>query len=152
MTTLENRQNAALLVMDVQNGVVENDQREAVVANSNALVEQARRDEVQVVWIQDSGESRSIGSDAWDIVPELLPNNAEARIDKKYRDSFEDTALESVLRDLRVAKVVVVGAQTDGVSARRSTEHSSGVRTRPSSATPIRAKIAPLGVHRLPTG
>jgi hypothetical protein len=40
----------------VQNGVVKgNYKREAVVANINALVEQARRDEVQVVWILDFG-------------------------------------------------------------------------------------------------
>ena len=56
MTTLENRPNTALLVVDVQNGVVKgNYKREAVVANINALVEQARRDEVQVVWILDFG-------------------------------------------------------------------------------------------------
>jgi nicotinamidase-related amidase len=127
MTTLENRPNTALLVVDVQNGVVEGShERDAVIANINALVERARRDEVQVVWIQDSGESRSIGSDAWNIVPELLPNDAEPRIDKKYGDSFEDTTLESVLSDLGVGKVVVVGAQTDACI--RSTLHGAFVR------------------------
>ena len=127
MTTLENRPNTALLVVDVQNGVVEaNYERDAVVANINALVEQARRDEVQVVWIQDSGESLAIGTDAWNIVPELLPNAAEPRIDKKYGDSFEDTTLESLLSDLGVGKVVVVGAQTDACI--RSTLHGAFVR------------------------
>jgi nicotinamidase-related amidase len=127
MTTLENRPNTALLVVDVQGGVVEgNYEREAVVANINALVERARRDEVQVLWIQDSGEPRSVGSDAWNIVPELLPDDAEPRIDKKYGDSFEDTTLESVLSDLGVGKVVVVGAQTDACI--RSTLHGTFVR------------------------
>ena len=44
MTTLENRPNTALLVVDVQNGVVEGaHERDAVVANVGNLVEKARR-------------------------------------------------------------------------------------------------------------
>ena len=43
MTTLENRPNTALLVVDVQNGVVaEAHQRDAVVRNVGNLVEKAR--------------------------------------------------------------------------------------------------------------
>jgi len=45
MTTLENRPNTALLVVDVQNGVVEGaHERGAVVANVGSLVEKARRE------------------------------------------------------------------------------------------------------------
>ena len=44
MTTLENRPNTALLVIDVQNGVVEGaHERDAVVANVGSLVEKARQ-------------------------------------------------------------------------------------------------------------
>lgn len=43
MTTLVNRPNTALLVVDVQNGVVEGAHaRDAVVANVGSLVEKAR--------------------------------------------------------------------------------------------------------------
>ena len=49
MTTLENRPNTALLVIDVQNGVVEGaHERDAVVANVGHLVEKARRERVPV--------------------------------------------------------------------------------------------------------
>ena len=45
MTTLDNRPNAALLVLDVQNGVVEGThERDAIVANIGSLVEKARRE------------------------------------------------------------------------------------------------------------
>ena len=64
MTTLQNRPNTALLVIDVQNGVVVgNHDRAAVVQNIGNLVEKARRDRVPVVWVQDSGEQRTRGSD-----------------------------------------------------------------------------------------
>jgi len=127
MTTLENRPNTALLVVDVQNGVVSgNHERDAVVANIARLVEKARREQVPVVWIQDSGGPRAQGSDAWRIVPELDPSDAEPHVDKKFGDSFEDTTLESVLSGLGVGRLVVVGAQTDACV--RSTLHGAFVR------------------------
>jgi nicotinamidase-related amidase len=127
MTALENRPNTALLVVDLQNGVVESvHQRDAVVANVGSLVEKARRERVPVVWVQDSGEPRAIGSDAWKIVPELTPRDAEPRIDKKYGDSFEDTTLETVLSGLAIGRLVIAGAQTDACI--RSTLHGAFVR------------------------
>ena len=57
MTTLPNRPNTALLVVDVQNGVVAGaHQRDAVVANVAALVEKARRARAPVVWVQHFSE------------------------------------------------------------------------------------------------
>jgi nicotinamidase-related amidase len=50
MTTLEHRPNTALLVIDVQNGVVGGAYaRDAVVANVASLVDKARRERVPVV-------------------------------------------------------------------------------------------------------
>jgi nicotinamidase-related amidase len=47
MTTLENRPNTALLVIDVQNGVVGDAyERDTVVANVGTVVEKARAAEV----------------------------------------------------------------------------------------------------------
>ena len=104
MTTLENRPNTALLVVDVQNGVVgEAHERDAVVANVGRLVEKARREHVPVVWIQHSDEDLARGSDEWRIVPELAPGDAEPLVQKNYGDSFEDTTLETVLAGLGVA-------------------------------------------------
>ena len=71
MSTLQNRPNTALLVIDVQNGVVEGaHQRDAVVANVASLVEKARRERVPVVWVQHSDKGLARGSDKWRIVPE----------------------------------------------------------------------------------
>jgi nicotinamidase-related amidase len=114
MTTLGNRPNTALLVIDVQNGAVEGaHERDSVVANVGSLVDRARRDGVPVVWVQHSDEQLARGSDAWRIVSELAPGETEPLVEKNYGDSFEDTALESVLSGLGVGRLVVVGAQTD---------------------------------------
>ena len=127
MTTLANRPRTALLVVDVQNGVVEGaHERDAVVANVGALVEKARREQVPVVWVQHSDEGLARGSEAWRIVPELAPGAAEPLVEKTYGDSFEDTMLEAVLSELEVGRLVVAGAQTDACI--RSTLHGALVR------------------------
>jgi nicotinamidase-related amidase len=135
MTTLENRPNTALLVIDVQNGVVSAaHQRDAVVANVGLLVEKARQEQVPVVWVQHSDEDLPKGSEAWQIVPELIPGDAEPLVEKCYGDSFEDTTLETVLSGLGVGRLVVVGAQTDACI--RSTLH--GAITRGYDATLVK--------------
>jgi nicotinamidase-related amidase len=127
MTTLENRPRTALVVVDVQNAVVGGaHERDSVVANVGTLVEKARQASVPVVWIQHSDEDITRGSEGWRIVPELSPSEAEPLIHKNYPDSFEDTTLESVLSDLGVGRLVVVGAQTD--QCIRSTLHGALAR------------------------
>jgi nicotinamidase-related amidase len=127
MSTLENRSKTALLVIDVQNGVVGGaHERDAVVANIGTLVEKARREGVPVVWVQHSDEQLVRGSDEWRLVPELTRGNAEPLVEKNYGDSFEDTRLETVLSGLGVGRIVVVGAQTDACV--RSTLHGGFVR------------------------
>jgi nicotinamidase-related amidase len=127
MTTLENRPAAALLVVDVQNGVVEGaHERDAVVANVSNLVEKARQQRVPVVWVQHSSEHLPKGSDEWRIVPELAPDDAEPLVEKTYGDSFEDTSLETVLSGLAVGRLLIAGAETDACI--RSTLHGALVR------------------------
>ena len=127
MTTLADRPNTALLVVDVQNGVVEGaHERDAVVANVVGLIEKARREQVPVVWVQHSDEQLARGSDDWRIVPELAPGDGEPIVEKTYGDSFEETSLETVLAGLGVGRLVVVGAQTDACI--RSTLHGAFAR------------------------
>jgi nicotinamidase-related amidase len=127
MTTLRNRPNTALLVVDVQNGVVGGaHERDAVVANIDTLVDKARRAQVPVVWVQHSDEQLARDSDDWRIVPELTPGDAEPRVEKHYADAFEDSTLETVLSGLEVGRLVVAGAQTD--ECVRSTLHGAVVR------------------------
>jgi nicotinamidase-related amidase len=127
MTTLENRPHTAVLVIDVQNGVVGGAyERDAVVANVGTVVEKARAAEVPVVWVQHASDNLVPGSDDWKIVPELSPDESEPRVDKRYPDSFEETTLEPLLAGLGVGRLVVVGAQTD--ECVRSTLHGALVR------------------------
>ena len=127
MTTLEHRPHTALLVVDVQVGVVAgNHDRDGVVANIGTLVDKARHADVPVVWVQHSDDQLERESEVWQIVPELSPDDTDPVVHKRYGDSFEDTTLERVLGSLAVGRLVVAGAQTDACV--RSTLHGALAR------------------------
>jgi nicotinamidase-related amidase len=127
MTTLTDRPNTALIVIDVQNDVVGGSHnRDAVVANISTLVDRARSEQVPVVWVQHSSDGLPLGSDGWRYVPELTQQESEPVVHKRYPDSFEETELETVLADLGIGHLVVTGAQTD--ECIRSTLHGAIVR------------------------
>jgi nicotinamidase-related amidase len=127
MTSLPNRPNTALLVIDVQNGVVDGShQRDDIVENISTLVDKARAEDVPVIWVQHNSDELPEGSDQWQYVPELKRDEAEPVVHKRYGDSFEDTTLEAELAARGVGRLVVTGAQTDACI--RSTIHGAFTR------------------------
>ncbi|MGN6331673.1 MAG: isochorismatase family protein [Motilibacteraceae bacterium] len=127
MTTLTGRPRTALVVVDVQNGVVAGaHRRDEVVATIAGLVDRARAAQVPVVWVQHSSEHLAEGSEEWAYVPELARQKTEPLVAKRWGDSFEETDLEQVLAGLDVGRLVVAGAQTDACI--RSTLHGALVR------------------------
>src|SRR3954447_830816 len=127
MTTFPDRPNTALLVIDVKNGVMDGaHDRDAVIANINALVDKARAEDVPVVWVQHSSEHLVRDTESWQYVPELTRRDSEPVVHKHYGDSFEATDLESLLAERGVGRLVVAGAQTDACI--RSTLHGAFVR------------------------
>lgn len=127
MTSLVDRPNSALLVIDMQRGVVgQAYDVDRVVANINALVDKARAENVPVIWVQHADDDMPPGSEGWHYVAELERNEAEPLVHKCYGDSFEETDLEPILAERRIGRVVVTGAQTDACI--RSTLHGALVR------------------------
>ena len=127
MSTLPQRTATALLIIDVQVGVVGAAyERDAVIANIQRLLTAARAAGTPVVWVQHSEEQMPIGSDAWQYVPELVRLESEPLVHKLYGDSFEGTGLEAALAAAKVSHLVVVGAQTDACI--RSTIHGAFTR------------------------
>jgi nicotinamidase-related amidase len=127
VTTLKDRPSTALLVIDVQNGVVANaHDRDGVIANINTLVEKARGEDVPVIWVQHSSEELPLDSENWQYVAELQRTESEPVVHKKYGDSFEETNLEDLLAERGVGRLVVTGAQTDACI--RSTLHGGMTR------------------------
>jgi nicotinamidase-related amidase len=128
MTSLENRSRAALVVIDVQNGVIGKAyERDRVTANIATLLARARAEDVPVVWIQHSDDDElTKGSEAWQLVGELPRLDSEPLVHKRYADAFEASDLEERLAELGVGRLVVTGAQTE--ECIRGTLHGALVR------------------------
>jgi nicotinamidase-related amidase len=114
LSTLTGRDATALVVIDVQNGVVEGAyKRDEVIANIEQAVAKARAASVPVIWVQHSDEELEVDSHAWHIVSELIPLEGEAMIRKTFRSSFEGTNLGEVLASLNASHLVICGAQSN---------------------------------------
>jgi nicotinamidase-related amidase len=127
VTSLSNRPKTALLVIDMQRGVVADAfEVDRVVDNINTLVDKARTEQVPVIWVQHSDDDLAEGTDAWQHVDELQRADGEPVVNKRYGDSFEETGLETILAEHQVGRLVVTGAQTDACI--RSTLHGALAR------------------------
>lgn len=127
MSTLTDRPGTALLVIDVQVGVMDGaHDRDAVIGRIGTLVDRARASGTPVVWVQHHSDELPRDSDTWQYVEELARHDDEPLVHKAYGDSFEDTDLEDVLAEHRVGRLVVTGAQTDACI--RSTLHGALTR------------------------
>ncbi len=114
MSSFENRGKSALLVIDVQNGVVDGAfEREGTIARINDVIAAARAKDVPIIWVQHSDEELVIDSHEWQIVPELVPHSDEKIVRKLFRNSFVETDLEVILQALNVAHLYICGAQTN---------------------------------------
>ena len=127
MTPIANRPNTALLVIDVQNGVVgEAYEKDSIIANVRTLINKARYSGAPVVWIQHNAKGLEADTEPWQYVPELVRDDNEPLVQKRYGDSFEDTDLEQVLAERGIGRLFVSGAQTD--ECIRSTLHGAFTR------------------------
>jgi nicotinamidase-related amidase len=114
MSAYPDRNKKALMVIDVQNGVVDYAKnRNEIVGRIKALVDNAREANLDVIWVQHSEDDMQLESDLWQIVPELKPAKGERIVHKLWRSSFEETDLEDILEELKVDHLIVSGAQSN---------------------------------------
>lgn len=108
------RGQSALVVIDVQVNVVKDAfRRDEKVANMAIAVEKARAAGTPVIWVRHSAEDLPLHTDGWQIVPELIPNEGEAIIEKTYRSTFEATNFEDVLAAKKISHLYICGAETN---------------------------------------
>jgi nicotinamidase-related amidase len=114
MATVREGGNAALVVVDVQVGVVR-DAWDAprIVANVARAVERARTQGVPVIWVQHGDEQLAPDTPAWQWVPELAPRADETVVHKRFNSAFEQTTLEDELARRAASHIVLAGAATN---------------------------------------
>lgn len=118
------RTESVLIVIDVQvNVVAEAFERDVKIANMVTAVDKARAKAIPVIWVRHSESELPIGSDGWQIVPELVPFAGEPIVEKLYRSSFVETDLESHLAQFKAGHLYICGAETNNCV--RHTSHAA---------------------------
>lgn len=114
MATVRAGNNAALVVVDMQVGVMDGTlERSKVIGNAANAVARARTQDVPVIWVQHESDELPRDGDFWQLVPELVPAPNETRIHKQFNSSFEHTDFDAILASMGVSHIVLAGAQTN---------------------------------------
>lgn len=114
MATVRAGDQAALVVVDVQVGVMAQAwQADAVVGRIVLAVQQARARGLPVLWVQHHSDELPRDSAVWQWVPALVPAADEPRIHKAFNSGFEQTSLEADLARLNVSHLLLAGAATN---------------------------------------
>ncbi|WP_028535656.1 cysteine hydrolase family protein [Paludibacterium yongneupense] len=107
----------ALLIIDVQVGVVEGELRAArldsVLENLNLAIAKARQRGYPVIFVQHEEEELQRGSEAWQLHPGLARAEGDVSIYKRYGDSFCETDLARLLTDKEISTIWMGGCATD---------------------------------------
>ena len=73
----------ALLVVDVQNGVVtQSYSRNDIVTNTGTRVDKARTAGVDIAWVQHNSRDLPRASESWQYAPELVRRDTEPLVQK----------------------------------------------------------------------
>lgn len=116
MTQADPTKRSALLVIDVQTDLFAEPQAvydgPAVLARINGVIEQARRVDVPVIFVQDN-DVAPVGSEGWEVHPALAVKTSDLRVQKAYADAFYQTCLLEELQRNGVQRLVIVGCTTD---------------------------------------
>jgi len=114
----ESNSKTALLIVDVQNGVIgkkgETYQGEKLLTNLEHLIEKAREADVPVIYVQHNEPGQlEPNTNEWQIHHRLAPKKDDIKIQKHHPSSFHDTHLLDELKKLGVNKLVIGGLQTE---------------------------------------
>lgn len=129
-------QKTALLIIDVQVALFSCENlklhnEEKVLDHIEALLHQARKAKMPIVYIQHTEKSGDFkrGANTWQLHPRLSPKNGEAVIEKTTWDAFHNTGLHKHLQDEGIQHLIIAGMQTEfclDTSCRRA--YSMGYR------------------------
>ena len=112
------KQNAALLVVDVQQGLLDKGpfEKERLAETIGRLLGEFRREQRPVLFVRHDdgpGTELAAGAPGWEIAREVSPLKGEKIFDKRFNSAFLETGLEEYLREADIKTLVVAGLQTE---------------------------------------
>lgn len=108
---------SALVVIDMQRALFDGPDRphdgDFIVRRLCALVDRARREEVQIVFVQHCSEAHPKGSPGWRLIEPLQPRFPDWVIAKDRPGIFHGTNLSAQLKAVGITRLILAGARTD---------------------------------------
>lgn len=107
-----------LLVVDAQQAIVNSSlyQADLFISNVKALIETARQNHIEVIYVRHDDGPRSAltkGNDGFEIYDGFRPAGHEKIFDKCVNSAFRNTGLSEYLKQKNENTVVIVGLQTE---------------------------------------
>ncbi len=110
---------SGLLIIDVQVGIIEAFHAyrgNEVLDQIHKLLSKARASNMPIIYIQHDGEAGhplEVGTEGWQIHPEIKPQEEDLIIRKRASDSFFETTLQHELEARGVKHLIVTGCMTE---------------------------------------
>lgn len=115
-----NLSKSCLLVIDMQNGSFSPEypcyDAAGVLERINGIADLSRKKGLPVIFVQHNGSAQDeyipLTSD-WELVPDLIVEENDIRLEKTANDVFYNTGLESKLFVLNINKLIITGSATE---------------------------------------
>ncbi|MGX7025323.1 cysteine hydrolase family protein [Vagococcus hydrophili] len=107
-----------LIIIDMQNGVCQNDHHfienlNECVTIINARIATYRSHNKPIIFIQHNDSSLVKDGMAWKVISNIEQKDSDLFIQKTHANSFYKTTLEQTLTDLNIRNIEICGAQTE---------------------------------------
>lgn len=104
----------ALIVTDLQNAYYKEDTKDSMNAACeciNSVLPSFRSKKLPVLWVQhiDREDKSEPGEKGFEIIDRLEPGENDYRIQKRYRNAFNKTNLEEILKKESIDTLIVTG-------------------------------------------
>ena len=113
------RRDTALLIIDVQVGIIEGFhayRAREVLDQIDRLLSKARATNVPIIYVQHDGEPGhplEVGTEGWQIHPDITPHKEDLIVRKRASDSFFETTLQRELESRGIKHLIVTGCMTE---------------------------------------
>ena len=106
----------ALIIIDVQNGLVEKNiyEKEHFLENINKAIIENRNKNNSIIFIQHNSKTLKNGSNEWKIYSGLNKNEKDIIIQKKHGSAFKETNLKQLLNENKIKNIIICGLVSNG--------------------------------------
>ncbi len=108
-------EHTAVLILDVQNASIEKHpyHPKKFLARMEALIDTARANKTEVIYLQHTDKERPADSEAWALAAPLAPLPEEKTFCKHFSSAFRESGLREYLEEREIRTLILAGLETE---------------------------------------